>query len=344
MSRGAPKTAPLFYSLVLVAFVLWLLNISLGSVPIPFFDIFRIFLSHDAPEMSAQLIIWESRLPNSVTAMSAGAGLAICGLMLQSLFRNPLAGPSILGITSGASLGVALVVLLTGGLISLPFLGVQIMSVLAALGGSLLILLILLLALKRISSNVTILILGLMLSYAVSSVVAILELFATKESLQQFVFWGFGSFSGLSWLQVGILSAVTLLVLVLVLPLLKPMNALILGETYAKSLGVNVSANRNQIIILTGLLAGTITAFCGPIAFLGMAVPHLARWIFRSDDHRILFPGTLLMGIITALACDLIARLPGLDWVLPLNAVTALFGAPVVLLIILRNRRFKTIF
>lgn len=324
--------------------LLLLANVSLGSVPIPLFDILRILLAHEPPDMSHHLIVWEGRLPNALTAMLAGAGLSVCGLMLQSLFRNPLAGPSVLGITSGSSLGVALVLLLSGGLISLPFWGVQVMSMAAAMGGALLILTILLFALRRISSNVTILILGLMLSYAVGSVVAILELFASKESLQMYVFWGFGSFAGLSWLQVALLAAVVVLVMLLVLPLIKPMNALILGESYAQSLGVNVSSTRNRIIVFTGLIAGTITAFCGPIAFLGMAVPHLARWLFRSDDHRVLLPGTLLMGMLVALGCDLVARLPGLDWVLPLNAITALLGAPVVVLILVRNERFRSVF
>jgi len=338
------STKSLFLMLSGGVVAMTLINISLGSVPIPLLDILRILLAHEPPDMSRHLIIWEGRLPNALTAILSGAGLSVCGLMLQSLFRNPLAGPSVLGITSGSSLGVALVLLLSGGLLWLPFWGVQVMTMIAALCGALLILGILLLALRRISSNVTILILGLMLSYAVGSVVAILEIFASKESLQMYVFWGFGSFAGLSWLQVGLLAAVVILVILLVLPLLKPMNALILGESYAQSLGVNIPATRNRIIIFTGLIAGTVTAFCGPIAFLGMAVPHLARWLFKSDDHRVLFPGTLLMGVLVALTCDLAARMPGLDWVLPLNAITALLGAPVVLLIILRNQRFQSIF
>lgn len=333
----------IFSGLVLAVFGLWLLNIALGSVALPLSDILSV-LSGNAVSKSSELIILGSRLPNSITAVLAGAGLSVCGLMLQSLFRNPLAGPSVLGLTSGASLGVAVVMLLSGGMLMLPFWGIQVLSIVAALSGALMILLILLIALRKISSNVTILILGLMLSYAVSSVVSILELFATKESLQMYVFWGFGSFSGLSWMQVGLLTVITIIATIAILPLLKPMNALILGESYARSLGVNISGSRNKIILLTGLLAGTITAFCGPIAFLGMAVPHLARWLFRSDDHRILFPGTMLMGMLIALICDLIARLPGWDWVLPLNAITALVGAPVVLLIILRNNRFKTYF
>lgn len=333
----------IFPGLILAIFGLWLLNIALGSVALPLSDILSV-LSGNAVTKSSELIILESRLPNSITAILAGAGLSVCGLMLQSLFRNPLAGPSVLGLTSGASLGVAVVMLLSGGMLMLPFWGIQVLSIVAALSGALMILLILLIALRKISSNVTILILGLMLSYAVSSVVSILELFASKESLQMYVFWGFGSFSGLSWMQVGLLTVITIIATIVILPLLKPMNALILGESYARSLGVNISGSRNKIILLTGLLAGTITAFCGPIAFLGMAVPHLARWLFRSDDHRILFPGTMLMGMLIALICDLIARLPGLDWVLPLNAITALVGAPVVLLIILKNNRFKTYF
>lgn len=325
------------------AFFLWLLSISLGSVSIPFGEIIRIFMSHGAPDMSHHLIIWQSRLPSSITAILAGAGLSVSGLMLQSLFRNPLAGPSVLGISSGASLGVAIVVLFLGGAL-IPGWGMNLASVAGALAGALLILGILLLALKRVNSNVTLLILGLMLGYAVGSVVSILELFATKESLQQFVYWGFGSFAGLSWQQVGLLAMVVLPSISLAMSLLKPMNALVSGETFARSVGVDVQRVRVQIIILTGLIAGVVTAFCGPIAFLGMAVPHLARWILRSSDHRLLFPGTLLLGIVTALACDLLARLPGLDWMLPLNAVTALLGAPVVLIIILRNRRLDSHF
>jgi iron complex transport system permease protein len=330
--------------MILAVIALLLLSIALGTVSIPFVDILRIFMGHEPPDMSHQLIVWQSRLPNALTAIIAGAGLSISGLLLQSLFRNPLAGPSVLGITSGASLGVAFVLLLAGGAAALPFWGIQMLSALAAIAGAMFILLILLLALRKINNNTTILILGLMLGYAVSSVVSILELFAGKEALQNYVFWGFGSFSGLTSLQLIIMAAVVLFGLLLALPLLKPMNALLLGEDYAASVGVGVSSVRNRIVLITGILAAIVTAFCGPVAFIGMAVPHLARWIFKTSDHRILFPSTLLLGMITALACDLIARLPGLDLVLPLNAVTALLGAPVVLIIILRNNKFKVSF
>lgn len=334
---------PAFLMLFAAVVLLWLLNIALGSVPISFTDVLSIIISHDTTS-SAGLIVWENRLPNSFTALLAGSGLAISGLLLQSLFRNPLAGPSVLGISSGASLGVALVIMLAGGMAVLPFWGVQAVMIGAALSGSLLVLGVLLIALRKINNNVTILILGLMLSYSIGAAVSILQLMASKESLQLFVFWGFGSFSGLSWGQIGILFFIAILSFIFVLPVLKPMNALMMGESYAKSVGVNVSLRRNQIILITGFLSGSITAFCGPVAFIGMAVPHLARWLFKTEDHRVLFPATLLFGAAVALGCDLIARLPGLDWVLPLNAVTALLGAPVVLWIILKNQKIKTIF
>lgn len=343
--NNSKGTAPVvFPALITVLVLLWMLNIALGSVSIPMSEILQALSGSEEMNPGSKLIILHSRLPNSLTALMAGAALSASGLMLQSLFRNPLAGPSVLGITSGSSLGVALVMLLTTGLVSLPFWGHQLLVVVAALAGAMGVLLILLLALRKINNNVTILILGLMLSYAVGSVVAILQMFATKEMLQLYVFWGFGSFSGLSWTQIVILASATIIGLAAILPLLKPMNALMLGERYAQSLGVSVSANRKRIIVLTGILAGTVTAFCGPIAFLGMAVPHLARWTLASDNHLKLFPATILMGMIVALFCDLVARMPGTDWLLPLNAVTALLGAPVVLLIILRNNRFKSSF
>jgi len=334
----------LYFLLVLAAFALLILSVALGTVSIPFGEILRIFMGHEPPEMSHQLIVWQSRLPTALTALLAGAGLSVSGLLLQSLFRNPLAGPSVLGITSGASFGVALVMLLVGGIGMLPFWGVQVLSTLAAVAGAMLILGILLIALRKINNNITILILGLMLGYAVSSAVSILELFAGKEALQNYVFWGFGSFSGLNWTQMAVLATVVFMALAGAIPLLKPMNALILGERYATSLGVGVNSVRNRIVVVTGILAAIVTAFCGPVAFLGMAVPHLARWIFKTSDHRVLFPATLLLGMNTALLCDLIARLPGFDLVLPLNAVTALLGAPVVLIIILKNNKFKVSF
>jgi iron complex transport system permease protein len=239
--------------MILAVIALLLLSIALGTVSIPFVDILRIFMGHEPPDMSHQLIVWQSRLPNALTAIIAGAGLSISGLLLQSLFRNPLAGPSVLGITSGASLGVAFVLLLAGGAAALPFWGIQMLSALAAIAGAMFILLILLLALRKINNNTTILILGLMLGYAVSSVVSILELFAGKEALQNYVFWGFGSFSGLTSLQLIIMAAVVLFGLLLALPLLKPMNALLLGEDYAASVGVGVSSVRNRIVLITGI-------------------------------------------------------------------------------------------
>lgn len=343
--RSPSQPAPFVFPLLIAVFILlWLMNIAFGSVTVSPEEILQVLTGSETAHPGSKLIILQNRLPNSITAVLAGAALSASGLMLQSLFRNPLAGPSVLGITSGSSLGVAVVMLLTTGWITLPFWGHQVLSVVAALTGALAVLLLLLLALRKINSNVTILILGLMLSYAVGSVVAILELFASKESLQMYIFWGFGSFSGLSWTQVVLLATATVVGLAAILPLLKPMNALILGERYARSMGVNISVNRRRIIVLTGVLAGTVTAFCGPIAFLGMAVPHLARWILTTDNHLKLFPATILLGMSVALFCDLVARMPGSDWILPLNAVTALLGAPVILLIILRNQRFQSSF
>lgn len=287
-------------------------------------------------------IVFKSRLPQTLTAVFAGSGLAICGLIMQTLFRNPLAGPSVLGITSGASLGVASVILVSGslGLVFTDFALDRSPIVLAVAGviGAMAVLFIILAVSRVIKDHSTLLIVGLMLGYATSAVVSILTYYSEAEAIRSFVFWGLGSFSSTSLSHLPYLAVPVLLCVLASVLLIKPLNAMLLGEEMAQSLGINVKKSRQRMILVTGVTAGVITAFCGPVAFLGLAVPHLARMVFKTSEHRILISATVLAGIGVALACDLIARMPGLDTVLPLNVVTSLFGAPVVVWIIVQRR------
>jgi iron complex transport system permease protein len=282
-----------------------------------------------------------------LTAVLAGSALAISGLQMQTLFRNPLAGPFVLGINSGASLGVALVVLsfgtATSGLLAaLGFLGNFGIVVAASLGSGLVLFLVMIVA-RRVN-NMTLLILGLLFGYATSAIVSVLLYFAIAERIQAYITWTFGSFGGVTWGQLQVLAPAVLLALAIAWLSAKPLNALLLGEAYARSLGLTVQRARFLILTSASILAGAITAFCGPIAFIGVAVPHLCRSLFNSSDHRVLVPATIMMGAIVALTADLIAQLPGSQTVLPLNAVTALIGAPVVAWVILRKRNLRATF
>lgn len=281
-------------------------------------------------------ILIQSRLPRGLAAVGGGAGLALAGLLMQTLFRNPLAGPSVLGITSGASLAVAVLTLgISSAVIS------QFQVVVAAILGSLAILLVILAVAKKFFDVTAVLIVGLMLSFFTSAIVSLLQSFAPASSIKSFVFWGFGSFANLTpghsllfLIPVGI-------ILMLSLFFVKPLNALLLGEMHAASMGIRVKSLRIQIMLATGILTGVITAFCGPVAFIGLASPHVARFIFRSVNHRIVLPSSILLGAVLALACDVIARLPGSDQALPLNTVCAFMGAPVVIYLIVSGRKKK---
>ncbi|WP_406657145.1 iron ABC transporter permease [Methanolobus sp. ZRKC2] len=331
----------------LIAFcIFFLLDLVLGSVSIPLQDTFAVLTGNVHADESWRTIIMELRLPRVFAATFGGAALAVAGLLMQTLFRNPLAGPFILGISSGASLGVALIILLIGGvtaatlpqlLRSLGLFGSAAIAVAAFLGSSAVLMIVLFVS-RKIESSVTILILGLMFGYITSSLVTVLVHFSDPEKVKAFSEWTFGTFD-IRWAEVGILVPTIVIALILSFLLTKPLNALLLGENYAASMGMNFKATRTYLIIITALLAGVVTAFCGPIAFLGVAVPHLCRGIFVTADHRILVPGCIILGAGLALFADMVAHLPGSNLTLPLSAVTSMLGAPVIIWVILRGSK-----
>ncbi len=324
--------------------VLFLLNLFLGSVDIPFRSIWNILWGMDEGESVIwQNIIWKSRVPQALTAMVAGAGLAVSGLQMQTVFRNPLAGPSVLGISSGASLGVAFVVLLSGSiggmaLSRLGFMG-EIALTMAAIIGALSIMALIVYVSQKVHGNVTLLIIGVMIGYVANAVSGVLKFFSVEEDIRAYVIWGLGSFARVSGNQMMVFVCIMAVLLPLSFLLIKTLNLLLLGDAYARNLGLNIKRARLQVIACSGVLVAIVTAYCGPITFLGLAVPHLCRGIFRSSDHRILMPASLLAGAALALLCNLIARMPGFEGALPVNSVTALVGAPVVVSVLFKKRR-----
>jgi cobalamin transport system permease protein len=332
------------YSFLILSIILlfcFFTNISLGSVSIPIKDVFNSLVGVSTSNESWQYIVQDYRLPKAFTAILVGSGLGISGLMMQTLFRNPLAGPFVLGITSGASLGVALIIMgasIFGGALA----GLLISKwsiVIAASLGSFLVLLAVLIVSSRVRDTMAILIIGLMFGSITAAVVSVLSYFSSAEQLQQYIFWGFGSLGNLSWSELLIFFIIYCFGIVLSIVSTKGLNTLLLGENYAKSLGLNIKKSRLLIIIATSLLAGTITAFAGPIAFIGLAIPHLTRQIFNTSNHKILLPAVFLFGAIVMLICDSIAQLPTSDYTLPINAITSLIGAPVVIWLLVRKRK-----
>ncbi len=318
--------------------VLFVLSISLGSVVIPFGEIMDILLGNGLIESANYHIINSYRLPKALTSMFAGAALSFAGLQMQTLFRNPLAGPFVLGISSGASLGVALLVLLGIGVNgALAYWGMAIASII----GSSAVLLLVVLVSVRLKDSMSLLLVGLMFGAFTSAIVSIMQYFSTAEDIQNFLFWTFGATGNLSWEELQIFIPVIILGILLGYWQAKPLNALLMGENYAQSMGLRIQYVRLFLVISTSILAGIVTAFCGPIAFLGLAVPHISRIIFKTSNHFILVPATLLLGACLLLICDLIAQLPGIDLILPINAVTSLFGAPVVIWLILRRKNIS---
>ena len=317
--------------------VLFFLDISLGSVDIPFSEIIKIMTGQATENKSWENIILLFRLPRVITALLVGSGLAVSGLLMQTFFRNPLAGPFVLGISSGASLGVAMLIL-AGTVVSLGFLTNTLSIVIAASIGSAVVLGLVLSVSSKIKDSATLLIVGLMFGSISGAIVGVLQYFSSAEQLQSYMIWTFGSLGGVSWNELPVFAGVVLPGLLLALSLFKPLNALIMGENYAQSLGVNIKQTRFLVLLATSLLAGTITAFAGPIAFVGIAVPHLTRVIFTTSDHKILLPAVALSGAILMIICDIIAQLPGSAQMLPINAVTSIIGAPVVIWIIVRKR------
>ena len=330
--------------LALSILVLFLLNLFLGSVAIPFRSIWNILWGMDGGESVIwQNIIWKSRVPQAMTAMVAGAGLAVSGLQMQTVFRNPLAGPSVLGISSGASLGVAFVVLLSGSiggiaLSRLGFMG-EIALTMAAIIGALSIMTLIVYVSQKVHGNVTLLIIGVMIGYVANAVIGVLKFFSVEEDIRAYVIWGLGSFARVSGNQIMVFVCIMAVLLPLSFLLIKTLNLLLLGDAYARNLGLNIKRARLQVITCSGVLVAIVTAYCGPITFLGLAVPHLCRGIFRTSDHRVLMPASLLAGAALALLCNLIARMPGFEGALPVNSVTALVGAPVVVSVLFKKRR-----
>ena len=321
--------------------VLFALNLLLGSVSIPAGDVLRILLGDDSLKPSWQFIILESRLPQAITATLCGASLAVSGLLLQTAFRNPLAGPSIFGINSGAGLGVALVMLLLGGGLSVGSLQLSGFAAIlvAAFIGAMAVMALIFFFSTLVSNNVMLLIIGIMIGYISNSAISLLNFFATDEGVKSYMVWGMGSFGGVSMANMPIFICVTLIGLIGALLLIKPLNALMLGDRYAENLGVSILRVRNWLLIVTGLLTAITTAFCGPVAFIGLAVPHIARLLLTTDNHRQLLPATMLCGAVVALICNLICFLPGESGVIPLNAVTPLIGAPVIIYVIARRNK-----
>lgn len=323
--------------LCLVIVVLFASNLLLGSVSIPAEDVMRILLGDTNEKASWRFIILESRLPQAITAMFCGASLAVSGLMLQTVFRNPLAGPSVFGINSGAGLGVALVMLFLGGGLSvgsLQFSGFAAVLI-AAFFGALTVMAVIFFFSTLVRSHVMLLIIGIMIGYISNSAISLLNFFATDEGVKSYMVWGLGSFGGVSMANMPVFVGVSLFGLSGAMLLIKPLNALLLGDRYAENLGVNIVAVRNWLLVVTGLLTAVTTAFCGPVAFIGLAVPHMARLLLTTDNHRQLLPATMLCGAVVALVCNLLCFLPGDGGVIPLNAVTPLIGAPVIIYVIL---------
>ncbi|NKI27259.1 iron ABC transporter permease [Arenibacter sp. 6A1] len=330
-----------FTVLGIVLLLCFVINISLGSVSIPFSDTMKIIFGAEATNNSWKYIIWNYRVPKAFAAILIGSGLSLSGLLMQTLFRNPLAGPFVLGISSGASLGAAILIMgssLMGSLFSFSFIN-DISLAIASSIGSFLVLLAVVVVAARVKDTMALLIIGLMFGSITGALVSVLSYFTNAEKLQQYIYWSFGSVGNLSWNQLLMLLIIILIGTLISVLCIKPLNAFLLGENYARSLGVNLKNSRFFIIIATGLLAGGITAFAGPIAFIGLAVPHLTRQIFNTTDHRILLPAVLVYGAILMLLCDTIAQMPNSSSVLPINAITSIIGAPVVIWLLLRKRK-----
>ena len=325
--------------LTFVIFALFILNLVMGSISIPVEDTFRILLGEDDVKPSWQYIILNSRLPQALTAILCGGALAASGLMLQTAFRNPLAGPSIFGINSGAGLGVALVMLFLGGSISAGSVSLSgfVAVLVAAFIGAMLVMMLIFFFSTIVRNHVMLLIIGIMIGYISNSAISLLNFFATDEGVRSYMVWGLGSFGGVSMKMMPVFASITLLGLAGSLMLIKPLNALMLGDRYAENLGINIIKVRNWLLIVTGILTAITTAFCGPVAFIGLAVPHIARLLLTTDNHRSLLPATILMGVVIALLCNLITILPGESGVIPLNAVTPIMGAPVIIYVILKR-------
>jgi len=336
------KTYHKQFTILCVLLVLYFFfNISLGSVAIPFKDVFYILLGENTSKETWQTIVLNFRVPKAITAILVGSGLSISGLLMQTLFRNPLAGPFVLGISSGASLGVALLILGTsflGGVFISGAFSNWSLAIAASLG-AFFVLSAVIIAANKVRNTMSILIIGLMFGSLTSAIISVLAYFSEAAQIQQYMFWSFGSLGNLSWQELSVFTIIYSIGLLGTLMVIKPLNSLLLGENYAKSLGINIKKSRTIILLITSLLTGVITAFSGPIAFVGLAVPHIARMIFTTSNHKVLIPAVIIIGALVLLICDSIAQLPNSEYTLPINAITSLFGAPVVIWLLVKKKK-----
>ena len=330
-----------FITLFFVLAMVFLVSIGLGSVAIPIDEIIAVLLGNNSSKSSWSTIILHFRLPKAITAMLVGSGLSIAGLLMQTLFKNPLAGPFVLGISSGASLGVAILILgagIFGGVLTATSLSSWGLAIASSIGAALVLFAVLITA-NKVRNTMSILIIGLMFGTVTSAIISVFTFFSNADKIQQFVFWGFGSLGNLSWNEILVFFTIYLTGIINLIGIIKPLNSLLIGENYAKSLGINIKKNRNIILLITSLLTGVITAFAGPIAFIGLAVPHITKLVFKTSDHKILLPAVAILGAIILLICDIIAQLPTSEFTLPINAVTSLIGAPIVIWLLVRKKK-----
>jgi len=338
------RSVPFYMFMIVVSIILlFVFNLVFGSISIPVRSIWNILFTQSCENEIWRNIVWKSRMPQALISLAAGAGLSISGLQMQTVFRNPLAGPSVLGISSGASLGVAFVILLSGSLAgvalsNMGFVG-ELALTLGAIVGALSVMAIIVFVSQKVRGNVTLLIIGVMIGYVASAIIGVMKFFSVEEDIRAYVIWGLGSFSRVSGNQVFFFVLIMAILIPLSFLLIKTLNLLLLGDAYARNLGLNIKRARLLVITCSGVLVAVVTAYCGPIIFLGLAVPHLCRGIFHTSDHRILMPASCLVGAALALACNLIARMPGFEGALPVNSVTALVGAPVVVSVLFNKRK-----
>lgn len=342
MRRCIDKNSLLLLLAALLLVLLFLFNLFYGAVRIPFADVLSVLTGGETEREAWRLIVLETRLPQAVTALLSGAAISVAGLLLQTLFNNPLAGPEVLGINGGAGLGVAVVMLLLQGFFVVGGMGLAgyLAVFVGAFAGAAVIMAIILFLSSMLRNKVLLLIVGVAVGYLASSLITVLNYFATAEGVHSYMIWGMGSFGAVSMDQLPLFAILTTTLLAVSLLMMKPLNVMLLGDAYAHNLGVNVKVVRNTLLVIVGMLTAVVTAFCGPIAFIGLAVPHMARLLLQSNNHKVLLPATLLIGAIVALVCNIVCQLPGESGMLPLGAITPVIGAPVIIYVVLKNRSF----
>jgi iron complex transport system permease protein len=334
----ASKSAFRWMVLVVLLVLLFLLNLSLGSVDIPVKEIFQILTGNTSSDPVWGEILWDFRMPKAITCILGGSALALGGLQMQTLFRNPLAGPDVLGLSSGASLAVSLVFMSNAAGVTLFTIQSPWTVAIAASIGCSFVFLIMIAISRRLQDNVSLLIVGLMVGASTASIVSVLQFLSTADEMQVYIIWTFGSLGGLNWNEIQVLSLILIAGIIISFSNIKSLNAWLLGDNYAQSMGIGLKRSRFYMILSASLLTGGVTAFCGPIAFVGLAVPHLVKLLIQSHNHKVLIPAVLIGGAALLLGCDILAQLPGNTNILPINAITALIGAPVVIWVILRNK------